>query len=244
MLTSKLSLYLKLLAAVSIASLPFNVPLKAQNTQDQVAPLSPSVLAEIREAPYSEIFTLEDIDGSLAYAVKDRDYEPGNQDISIITLWGDIPEENVLQLIVRYCLNNRDLSTEEAHLAEFIVADGDQVLFKLDHEIAGTVATRRELSAPQFVPRYYSDPFYDPYWNPFYFQYSYSSASYIPPVECSFGGSRFDLTEVSEAIAQLPEKTLDIRLVFSNGIVENWRLGKKTIQQLKQLPSIQAVQSP
>jgi len=215
-------------------------PVQAQDTREEVAPLDPNVLAEIRKAPFSELFVLENVNGEQAYAVKDKDYLGRNNELSVITLWGSVPAKNVLQVIVRYCLPNSDIASEEAHLTQLIIADGDQVLFTLNQEIAGSSASVREVTPSQSVPVYFADPFYDSYMNPFYYQHSYASATYIPPVECSFGGSRFDLNPVKEAIAQLPDKTLDMRLVFSNGIVENWQLGKKTVEQIKQLPSITA----
>lgn len=230
------------LLAITIGAIFNIVPTQAQNTQDQVAPLDPTVLSEIRKAPFSELFSLESVNGDRAYAVKDRDFRSDNKEMSVTTLWGDIPEQNVLQLIVRYCIPNLTLANEQAYLAELIVADGDQVLFSLNQDIARTQANPRQVSTPQHVPTYFNNPFYDPYFNPFYFDHSYSPASTISALECSFGGNRFDLTQVKDAIAQLPDRTLDLRLVFSNGVVENWRLGKKTIQQIKQLPSISGIQ--
>ncbi len=222
---------------LAIGLMPLSVPVIAQNTQDQVAPLAPSVLREIRNAPFSQVFALENVNGDRAYAVKDRDFRGSNSDFSVITLWGDIPEQNILQLIVRYCLPNLTLGREQAYLSELMIIDGDKVLLTLNQEIARTRANPRQLSTSEFVPTFFNDPFSDPFLNPFYFQHSSFPAS-VAPVQCSFGGNRFDLTEFTDLISQFPEKTLTLRLIFSNGVVENWRLGRRTVQQIKQLPSL------
>ncbi|TVQ43938.1 MAG: hypothetical protein EA365_11410 [Gloeocapsa sp. DLM2.Bin57] len=226
------------LCLLAFSLIPITIPVLAQNTQDQVAPLDPFVLTEIRDAPFSEIFTIEDINGDRAYLIKDRDFLPSNNNFSVITLWGDIPEQNILQVIVRYCLPNLTLGTEEAYLSELIILDGDEVLLTLNHEIARTLANPRRISPSQRIPTFLNNPFDDPFFNPFYLEQSSTPATIPSPVECSFGGNRFDLTEFKDVIAQLPEQTLTLRLVFSNGVVENWRLGRKTVQQLPKLPSI------
>ncbi|MFQ4141899.1 hypothetical protein [Chlorogloeopsis sp. ULAP02] len=46
------------------------------------------------------------------------------------------------------------------------------------------------------------------------------------------------MTPVKDAIARLPNKNLKVQLLFNNGISQNWRLGSKTIEELKKLPTI------
>ncbi|ELR98280.1 hypothetical protein [Gloeocapsa sp. PCC 73106] len=223
---------------IAFSTLAKSLPVYPQNTQEQVAPIAPSVLAEIRKAPFSQLFTVEDFDGDRAYVIKDRDFKGSNSDFNVITLWGDVPDRDIFQVIIRYCLNNRDLAGEQASLTQLIIADGEEILLDLTNPVAATRANFRQLSSSQVFVRSRNDPFGDPFMNPFQFHGTTTMATYVPPVECSFGGSRFDLSEVREAIANLPDKTLDLRLFFSNGVVETWRLGRGTVQQLQQLPTI------
>jgi hypothetical protein len=44
---------------------------------------------------------------------------------------------------------------------------------------------------------------------------------------------------VQTAISQLPSKTLNVDLLFSNGQVETWRLGQGSVEAIKTLPSLQ-----
>lgn len=62
--------------------------------------------------------------------------------------------------------------------------------------------------------------------------------SYTPAIDCSAGTTRFDLAPVLDKIAALPNRTLQVQLLFSNGSVQNWQLGGKTVQALKSLPEL------
>jgi hypothetical protein len=50
--------------------------------------------------------------------------------------------------------------------------------------------------------------------------------------------SRFDISQLTDQIAQLPNKTLQVQLLFSNGETKNWQLGGGTVQALKDLLAI------
>ncbi|MEO1070324.1 MAG: hypothetical protein AAFW95_14630, partial [Cyanobacteria bacterium J06638_6] len=66
-----------------------------------------SVLAEIREAPFSQIFDLGD---SRAFAIKDQDYKASEPDIGVFSLWADVPELDRLALAVKYCLEDTSIA--------------------------------------------------------------------------------------------------------------------------------------
>ena len=75
-------------------------------------------------------------------------------------------------------------------------------------------------------------------WNPYYLSPLSLPATYFPAIECGLGGARFDLLPIRDEIAQLPNKRLEIKFIFSNGLVEKWRLGRGTVEALKELPTI------
>ena len=209
------------------------------NIQERILPLSPSVLAAIWEAPFSELFTVETADNATAYGVKDKDYDPGEPEIGFFSLWGDVPDRDRLQVAVKYCFPNRDIARSNAYLAEIILLDGADPLVTIDQELALTRAQMSEIQPAQYVRTYYgASHFYDPFWNPYYLSPSSLPATYIPAIECSLGGARFDLMPVKDAIARFPNKRLKVKLIFSNGLVENWHLGRGTVKALKELPTI------
>ncbi|EDX86571.1 hypothetical protein S7335_4276 [Synechococcus sp. PCC 7335] len=201
------------------------------------------ILEAIREAPFSEVFTLSIPDRGLGYAVKDRDYDPKHKRVGLYTLWGDIPSSNVLQVSMFYCFRNQAIAN--AQLEKITLLDGDQVLVTIDQKIVATQA-----QAVEVAPAYYetttllADPFSSPYWGGGYygslgtpFPTTTVESIYVPAENCSVGGSRFDLTPVQAEIAQLPNKTLDVRMDFDNGSVETWRLGRGTVEEIKTFPS-------
>ena len=228
-------------------------PAVAQSSSDQqirttIAPgITARELATIREAPYSKIFSSTDANGNPTYGIKDRDYEPSQSKMGIFTLWADVADSGFLGVLVRYCVPNRTIAKDKAYLAEIELRDRGQTLLTLKDNQAATAAAVEEVEPAQRI--IYSDPFYDPY----FYSYGYYGnrrraflpppvvASYIPAVKCSLGGNRFDLSELKEQVRSLPHETLQMRLLFSNGIVENWNLGGKTIAEIKRLPSMTGV---
>ena len=207
--------------------------------QERILPLPPSVLAAIWEAPFSEVFTVQNADNDTAYGVKDKDYSPREPQIGFFSLWGDVPAQNRLQVAAKYCFPNREIAQSNAYLAEIVLLDDGEPLVTIDQEIVLTRAEVSEIQPAQYVRTYYgSNHFYDPFWNPYYLSPPSISATYVPAIECSLGGARFDLMPVRDALAQLPDKRLQIKLIFNNGLVENWHLGRGTVRALKELPTI------
>jgi len=228
-----------LLPIISVLPAVAQVPLD----DDFSVEILPSVLAEIREAPFSELFTVADGEG---YAVKDKDYAPSEPYMGLFSLWANVPEDQLLGAAVRYCFEDTDLARANAELVQMTLADGDTELVTIDQVVKTEPAALNEIRPPErrnVTSTFYYDPFYDPfYYSPFSIGVSYSPSTYIPGVECSEGSAIFDLTPVQEAIATLPERTLEVRLLFSNGATEYWQLGGGTVSELKKLPAIAAIQ--
>jgi hypothetical protein len=204
----------------------------------EILPVSTSVLAAIQEAPFSEVFTVTTVTGEVGYGVKDQDFDPAYDLVGFYSLWADAPEQGLLQTAVMYCILDPEL--EGAELESITLMDGDNALVTLDEKVAGTNTQEFEV-APQQTVTTYADPYYSPYWGGAYYGLGGSTytTTYVPAVDCSLGGARFDLSPVQAAIAQLPDTTLDVALVFSNGQTEMWRLGQGTVEAIKTLPSLQ-----
>jgi hypothetical protein len=201
--------------------------------------VAPSVLAAIRAAPFSEVFTLTTPNAGQAFAIKDQDYQPNNNQIGVFSLWADAPDIDLLQVAIRYCLPDQAIAQAGAHLVEVELRLDGETLVKIDQPAVSTTSTVYEVSPETQNTTYYSSTFVDPFWNPYYYSAPYQSSTYIPEVNCSLGGSRLDLKPVKDAIATLPDQTLEMRLLFSNGMTANWHLGRGTVSALKQLPTIQ-----
>lgn len=203
----------------------------------------PSVLAEIREAPFSTLFTVADGEG---YAVKDRDYAASEPYIGFFSLWANVPEDDLLGVAMRYCFEDTSLARANAQLVQMTLYDGDTELVTIDQVVKTEPAELNEIRPPRHsnvTTSLYYDPFYDPfYYSPFSFGVAYAPSTYIPGVECSEGSAIFNLKPVQAEIVSLPEKTLRVRLLFSNGATEYWRLGGGTVRELKKLPSLAAIQ--
>jgi hypothetical protein len=211
------------------------------NLQETILPVAPSVLAAIREAPFSELFRLDTPKAGQAYGVKDRDYKGNNNQLGVFTLWADAPEIDLLQVAIRYCLPDEAIAKAKTHLVQVELRSGGQTLVKIDQPAVSTESTLSEVTPAQYVTTTnYSSPFDDPFWSPYDYSTPYYSPAYLPEVNCSLGGSRLDLKPVKGAIAALPNQTLEMRLLFSNGMTSNWQLGQGTVSALKQLPSIQS----
>jgi len=63
---------------------------------------------------------------------------------------------------------------------------------------------------------------------------------YVPPtsrpaVSCAAGSASFDLNPVREQLLQLPDTTLNVRLIFSTGEASTWRLGAGTVREVKKM---------
>lgn len=203
----------------------------------------PAVLAEIREAPFSELFTVADGEG---YAVKDQDYLSSEPYMGFFSLWANVPDQDLLGVAVRYCFEDTDLAQANAELVQMTLSDGDTPLVTIDQVVKTEAAELNEIRPPRqtnVTTSFYYDPFYDPfYYSPFSFGVSYAPSTYIPGVECSEGSALFNLAPVQAELVNLPDKTLQVRLLFSNGATEYWQLGKGTVSEMKNLPSLAAIQ--
>lgn len=233
----------KAIAAIGImagiASLTHALPSVAQDDAPEfTVEILPSVLAEIREAPFSELFTVADGKG---YAVKDKDYLASEPYMGFFSLWANVPEDDRLGVAVRYCFEDTDLARANAELVQMTLSDGDADLVVIDEVVSTEAAALNEIRSPRqsnVSTRFYYDPFYDPfYYSPFSFGVSYSPSTYIPGVECSEGSAIFNLDAVRSELAALPNETLQVRLLFSNGATEYWQLGGGTVSELKNLPA-------
>lgn len=203
----------------------------------EVLEAPPEVIETIRNAPFSDIFTVALPNGGTAYAIKDKDFSPNYKSVGLYTLWGDAPEIDLLQVSVFYCFRNQAIAN--AMLEEIAILDGSETLVTLDQGLVATQAQDIEIVPERYEPAtIVSDPFYSPFWMLGY-SGDIGDPTYVPAENCSVGGGRFDLRPVQDAIAQLPNKTLDIRLEFNNGEVETWRLGRGTVEEMKSFPSLQ-----
>ncbi|MGF1458446.1 MAG: hypothetical protein ACFBSG_05405 [Leptolyngbyaceae cyanobacterium] len=216
---------------------------QSDSTEGSQLKISPAALAEIREAPFSELFIIGD---NAAYAVKDQDYNPAEPDLGLFTLWGNVPARDALGVAVKYCFEDTQLAAAGAELVEMQLMDGDATLATIDEVVTSRASYLNEIRPPRVSnvsSSFYFDPFYDPfYYSPFSVGFSYAPPSYIPGVECSTGTVLFDLTPVQAEIAALPEQTLKVRLLFNNGQTEFWQLGGQTVRELKRLPTIESQQ--
>jgi hypothetical protein len=60
----------------------------------------------------------------------------------------------------------------------------------------------------------------------------------LPSASCNAGSSQFNIAPLANAIGQLPPQTLEMKLIFSNGVTSQWKLGQKTVQALKSLLAV------
>lgn len=226
-----------LMMAVSPALGQTQTPSPPSAGQDIQIP--PSVLAEIREAPFSQVFSVGD---EVAFGIKDQDYTPAEPTIGVFSLWADVPAWERLQMVMKYCVQNTDMAQASASLVEVKLLDGETPVAVINQVVESSHAQLSQVQPPRTsnvgTSLYYS-PFYDPYYSsPFSFGVSYSPTVQLPAVDCSAGVSRFDLMPVKADLAQLPDTTLTMRLLFSDGNTEYWQLGSGTVRAIKQLPSV------
>lgn len=235
---------LSVLATTGLMATANHLPLAAQSSPVRVAQsqtsIPPTVLAEIRQAPFSQVFS---VDGGTAFGVKDKDYKSSEPDLGVFSLWADVPELDRVELVMKYCVENTDIARASASLVQISLADGDSPLVVIDQVIEGNNARLSEVAAPRtsgVSTSVYVDPFFNPYYaSPFNVGLSYSPPVQIPAVDCSAGVTRFDLKPVLSALAQLPDQTLAMELLFSDGNTETWQLGGGTVSAIKALPSVQ-----
>jgi hypothetical protein len=193
----------------------------------------PTTTTSIKKAPFSKVF----FTGS-DYAVKDKDYKSSEPSIGFFSLWSKNPTNKRLQVAVQYCLPAHPLSESRPHLSAMTILDNNQPIVTINQGVGENRAQLRVVQpgyyTPPLYPSFYGeDPFDDPFWKPLEREFDY-----VPAVTCSAGSNRFDLTKIAGAIAQLPNRTLQVKLVFSNGEIQNWHLGKKTVQAIKDLLTI------
>ncbi|NMF82097.1 hypothetical protein [Nodosilinea sp. P-1105] len=202
--------------------------------------IPPKVLAEIRQGPFSQTISLAD---GVAFAIKDKDYVPSMPAMGVFSLWADVPDWQRLEMVMKYCVSNLQIVHNQASLVEVELLAGDTSLATLDQVLESGPARISEVEPPQVSSvntAVYYDPFYNTYFaSPFTFGVAYAPMVTLPAVDCSAGTTRFDLMPVREALATLPSQTLTMRLLFSDGNTENWRLGRGTVNALKELPSVQ-----
>lgn len=218
------------------------LPTTAQEMEavrEAVLPADPSVLAAIRQAPFSQVFSVNTPNAGKAVGIKDRDYKSGGK-IGVFSLWFDAPSVDLLQVALLYCLPDQQFARTRAHLVAVELMDNGQTLAKIDQPAVSTNSISYEVEPAQYVasPFFIPGSFYGSFWNPYGYTTPYLSSTYLPGVECSLGGSRLDLKPVKSQLANLPNKTLKMRLLFNNGMTSDWRLGRKTVATLKQASSI------
>lgn len=214
----------------------------------------PTTPTPISKAPYSRVF----FTGS-AYAVKDHDFKGDDPSIGFSTVWIENLTKGRFHVGVRYCLSDNSLANSGNSLSSIVLMNKNQPLLKIDQLIKATSVQEKVLS-----PGYYTTGLGDPFWNndvfysgidPFWGDWDnfddpvvagpayIPPAVYVPAATCSAGSSRFDISQLASAIAQLPPKTLQVKLVFNNGATSQWRLGDKTVQALKDLITLRQTQT-
>jgi len=230
------------LAGAAIAMPVKTLPGYAQpstNPGNESFNVPPQVLAEIREAPFSELFAVAD---GAAFGVKDKDYNPSEPTVGVFSLWADVPEQDRMEMVMKYCVENTEIARAGASLVEVSLLDGGETLVTIGDVVEAGTAQINQVQPPRTTgvgTSFYYDPFYNPYYySPFSFGISYSPTVQLPPVDCSAGLSRFDIQPVRQALAQLPANTLRMRLLFSDGNTEYWQLGGGTVNAIQQMPSL------
>ncbi|MBV8882727.1 MAG: hypothetical protein JO235_01820 [Chroococcidiopsidaceae cyanobacterium CP_BM_RX_35] len=194
----------------------------------------PTTPISFKQAPFSQVF----FTGSV-YAVKDKDYEPSEPSIGFFSLWSTNPTNNQLIVAARYCLPTYSLTATNARLSAITLLDKKQPLVTIDQSIAENPAQLREIQPSYNTPPHgFGDPFDDQFLNPLDENFDYAFGVHLPAVTCSAGGNKFDLTKLVDALAQLPNQTLEVKLVFSDGETQNWHLGKTTVKAIKDLLAI------
>ncbi len=196
-----------------------------------------------------------------AYVIKDKDFNPAQPKQGFFTTWlFDPSQKDLFQLQARYCVPNSDIEAGGPTLKQVDLLDNNQVLVSVEQEVAATPAARQTIE-----PGYYSGGGYGGFGGGYggglydgvyprgyglgrgYYGRGYgygggylrqSIPVYRPPVTCATGTTGFDLTPIADRLASLPDRTLKVRLHFSNGEVSSWQLGANTVREIKRLVNI------
>ncbi|OKH43736.1 hypothetical protein NIES2101_29785 [Calothrix sp. HK-06] len=205
--------------------------------QSTVAENAIATASSIDKAPYSKVFTTGTV-----YAVRDHDFEGSEPSIGVSTFWVKKPADKQFLLGVRYCIPENSLIDSDATLTSMMLLKDNKPLVTFEQPIKVTPAHQRVIQTSIVGSAYgfwepgtywYNDGFYDDFGNPFW-----SSGAALPSVTCSAGSGRFNIASFTNTISQLTSETLQMKLTFSNGAISQWRLGKKTVQALKELITI------
>ncbi|MFB2895859.1 hypothetical protein ACE1CI_23365 [Aerosakkonemataceae cyanobacterium BLCC-F50] len=207
-------------------------PFQLAQAKDEIATVS-----SIKKAPYSQVFYT----GSI-YAVRDHDYKGSEPKIGVSTLWSKNSANGNLSLRVRYCVPSGALIGSTASLSKLVLLSNNQSLVTIAQPVQTTPSYQRVIQNATAVPglgfwdsdTYWgNDAFWDGIDEPFW-----SDAATLPSVTCSAGSSQFNIDPLANTIAQLPDQTLQMKLIFSNGETSDWKLGQKTVQALKDLLAV------
>ncbi|KAF3889542.1 MULTISPECIES: hypothetical protein [Nostocales] len=181
------------------------------------------------KAPYSKLFTT----GSV-YAVKDKDFTSGDSSVGVFTLWSKNPINNDIQVTINYALHDKYIANPSAYLTGITLMDNNQPLLTINQLVKADSA-HTKITRPGYYESFdalWADNFWDnPFWGD-------EDPVYIPPSTASGGFSQFDISQLSNDIAQLPNHNLQMRLMFNNGEIQTWHLGKRTVEALKDLVAI------
>ncbi|BAC90538.1 hypothetical protein [Gloeobacter violaceus] len=208
-----------------------SMPLAASAQEQSAA----AAAAAVRKAPFSKVFTV----GKAAF-VKDKDYNPSEPNIQFFSLWIDAPAQKAFEVAVRYCVPEQDVSGDQAFLAEMVLLDGSRPLVRISRVLDTQRAREKQARPARYNPPVVVGGLY----GGFYGGYVVDPGSYFPEIKCSAGSTRFDLAALKKQIAGLPNRTLKVQLLFSNGVEQGWQLGGATVQALKQLPGIKKFAAP
>jgi len=195
----------------------------------------PTTSTSIKKAPFSQVF----FTGSV-YAVKDKDYESSEPSIGFFSFWSENPTNNHLLVTAQYCLPADSLTEANTGLTAIALLQNNHPLVTINQSVEENPARLILVHSGYYTPSHgFGDPFDDQFLNPLDENLNYSLGGIrIPTVTCNAGSNKFDLTKLVDALAQLPNQTLQVKLVFSNGKIQNWHLGKATVQAIKDLLAI------
>lgn len=223
---------LALLAACSFLWIAAAAPASAQLPRQTVRELELTV----DRAPYNQL-----VRSGRLYLVKDRDFDREWPQQGIRTAWLYVPPRDEapdrLELRADYCLKGLAAATTNTYLQRIDLIEGERVLVSMEDGIGAQAA-----ADPVLAPQAYAQNPYDTrqvasgvFVYPPRYYYSYPFPTYHLNEDCASDLAGFDLAPIANALARLPEKSLGLRLHFSNGLVSNWGINGTTIQALKRL---------
>ncbi|AGY59833.1 hypothetical protein [Gloeobacter kilaueensis] len=186
-----------------------------------------------------------------AYVIRDKDYNPQQPQSGFFTTWiYNARAAAPLQVRANFCVPEKSIAdAPPAQLENIDLLDSGKLLVRIDKSLAATPANVRVVQPGYYTGGSRIGPVYDgfaywggrPYWrSPYWggYAYDYTPPLYHPPVSCATGSAAFDLQSEIPALTKLPEKTLAVRLQFSDGETSNWHLGADTVRELKRLIAI------